>query len=103
MFTVLLRNLIIIPNIVISSNQMKYVSLGLHTNKLSQELHYHSFAVKLDRCVGSYDTVMDLSNKECVPNNIDNLNISLFSIITRINESRTVTKHIKCKCKVKFV
>ena len=52
MFTVLLRNLIIIPNIVISSNQMKYVSLGLHTNKLSQELHYHSFAVKLDRCVG---------------------------------------------------
>ena len=28
MFTVLLRNLIIIPNIVISSNQMKYVSLG---------------------------------------------------------------------------
>ena len=46
---------------------------------------------------------MDLSNRECVPNNIDNLNISLFSMITGINESRTVTKHIKCKCKVKFV
>ena len=39
-----------------------------HPNEHSQELPYYPFAVKLDRCVGSCNTVNDLSNKVCVPN-----------------------------------
>ena len=36
---------------------------GLHSNEYSQELHYYPLAVKLDRCVGSCNTLNDLSNK----------------------------------------
>ena len=50
--------------------------------------------VKLDRCVGSCNTVSDLSNKVCVPNKTEDLNLSIFSMIARINESKILTKHI---------
>ena len=41
--------------------------INLHSNEYSQELHYYPFAVKLDKCVGSCNTLNDLSNKVCVP------------------------------------
>ena len=42
--------------------------INLHSNKYSQEIHYYPFAVKLDRYVGSCNTLNDLSNKVYVPN-----------------------------------
>ena len=33
-----------------------------------QEFQYYPFVVKLDRCVGSSNTINDLSNKVGVPN-----------------------------------
>ena len=53
--------------------------------------------VKLDRCVGSCNTLNDLSNKVCVPNKTEDLNLSVFNMITGINELKTLTKHISCK------
>ena len=44
----------------------------------------------------------DLSNKLCVPNKTENLNIHDFNMITGTNKSRILTKHISCKCKCKF-
>ena len=59
--------------------------INLHPNEYSQEFHYYPFAVKLDRSVGSCNTLNDLSNKVCVPNKTEDLNLSVFNIITRIN------------------
>ena len=42
--------------------------INLHPNEYSQELHCYLFAVKLDRRFGSCNTLNDLSNKLCVPN-----------------------------------
>ena len=73
--------------------------VNLHPNEYSQEFHYYPFAVKLYRCVGSCNTLNDLSNKVCVPNKTEDLNLSIFNLITGINVSTTLTKHISCKCK----
>ena len=59
-----------------------------HSNKYTQELDYHRFAVIFDRCVRSYNTLNDLSNKVCVPRKTEYLNISVFNVITKINESK---------------
>ena len=40
----------------------------------------------------SCNVLSDLSNKVCVPNKIEDLNLSVFNIITGINESKTLTK-----------
>ena len=101
-------------SIVDASNHAKCISLSnqkceiqstfikLHPNEYSQEFHYYPFTVKLDKCVGRCNTLIDLSNKVCVPNKTEGLNLSVFNIITEINESKTLTKHISCKCKSKL-
>ena len=50
----------------------------------------------------SRNTLNDLSSKLCFLNQTEDLNLSLFSIITRINELKTLLKHISCKCKCRF-
>ena len=76
--------------------------INLHPNEYSQEFHYYPLAVKLDRYIGSYNTLNDLSNKVCVANKTEELNLSVFNMITGINEPKTSTKHISCECKCRF-
>ena len=104
----------LLTGLVNGSNHKKCVSLinqkymiqsaliNFHPNEYSQEFHYYPFAVKLERCVGSCNTLNDLSNKVCVPNKTEDLNLSLFNMITGINESKTLTKQISCECKCRF-
>ena len=72
-------------------------TLHLHPNEYSQEFHCYRFAVKLDRCVGSCNTLNHLSNKVCIPNKTGDLNLSVFNIIRRINKSETSTEHVSCE------
>ena len=58
--------------------------------------------VKLDRCVGNCINLNGFSNKVCVPNKKEDLNLSIFNMITEINESKTLAKQISCECKCRF-
>ena len=56
---------------VLFSNQKcmtKPTLINLHRNEYNQESPYYPFTFKLDRCVGSCNTLNDLSNNVCVPN-----------------------------------
>ena len=75
---------------------------NLHRNEYSQYLQYYPFAVKLDRCVRSCNTLNNLSNKVFVPNKTEDLNLSVFNLIMGINESKILRKHISCECECKF-
>ena len=56
----------------------------------------------LHTCNGSFNTFDDPSGRICIPNKTGEVNLNAFNMITRINESRTVRKHISCKFKFKF-
>ena len=72
--------------------------IGLNLDKYTQGLRAYSFIVNLDRCNGSCNTADDPINIICVSNKTEDVNLSVFNMITRINESKTLTKHISCKC-----
>ena len=76
--------------VLLSNHQcmIQLTLINLHPNEYSQEFHYDPFAVKLDRCVGSCNTLNDVFDKVCVPNETQDLNLSMFNIITGINESK---------------
>ena len=76
--------------------------INLHPNEYSQEFHCYPFAVKLDRCVGGCNTLNDSSNRACVSNKTEGLNLNVLNMITGINESKTLTKHVLCVCKCRF-
>ena len=65
--------------------------INLHPNECSQDFHYYSFTVKLDRCVGSCNTINYSSNIVCFPNKTEDVNLSVFNMMTGINESKTLT------------
>ena len=58
--------------------------------------------VRLDRFVGSCNTLNDLSNKVCVQNKTEDLDLSVINMLTKMNGSKTLTKHASCECKCKF-
>ena len=76
--------------------------INLHSNEYSQEFYDYLFSVKLDSCVGSCNTLNNLSNKVCAPNKTEDLNLSVFNMITSINEAKALAKHISCECKHGF-
>ena len=39
---------------------------------------------------------------KCVPNKKEDVNLNVFNMITRINVSKILSKHISCDCKCKF-
>ena len=88
----------ILTNIIVNvSNHTKCLSLSnqkcgipptliiVHPNEYSQELHYNPFAVKLNKYVGSCITLNDLSNKACIANKTEDLNIYVFQVSTGKN------------------
>ena len=44
--------------------------------------------VNLERYKEFFNTFGDLSGRSCVPNRTENVNISVFNMITKINESK---------------
>ena len=103
-----------LANIVNTLGHEKFISLNnqeciakptlinLRPIEYIEGLHYYVFAVNLDRFMRRFNTVNDLSNKVCLPNKTEDLDLSLCNMITRINESKILTRHISCKCKCKF-
>ena len=68
--------------------------INLHPNDCSQKFHYYPFLVKLYRRAGSRNTLNDLSNKVCVPNKTEDLNLNVFNIITGTIKPSTSAKYI---------
>ena len=49
--------------------------------------------------MGGCNILNDLFNRIYVPNKTKVLNLNVFNMITAINDSKALTKHITCECK----
>ena len=74
----------------------------IRMNLILNELHYYPFMVSSNRCNGNCDTLDDPSGRIWIPNKTGDVNLNVFDMITRINKSKTLTKHILYDCKCKF-
>ena len=63
------------------------------------ELIYHSLMISLDKSNGSCNAADSLYTKLCVPSKTKDVNVKVFKIITRINEAKTLLKHISVNYK----
>ena len=51
---------------------------------------------------GSCNNINDLYAKLCVPDVIKNINIKLFNLMSKTNETRHLNWHETCKCKCRL-
>ena len=71
-------------------------------NEYNQGLFYYTFTVNGDRCNGSWNAVDDPYCRICVLTKIKDVNLSVFNVLTRINELKALTRRISYICKCKF-
>ena len=108
MFVILLTSIVSVSNHTkcIPLRNRKFMTqptlINLHVSECSRELHYYPFAVNLDRCAESCNTLDDPSSRVCARNETEDLNVHVFNMITGISVLKTLIKHISCKFKCKF-
>ena len=59
---------------------------------------FYSFSIKINKCSGSCNNINDPYAKIFVPDIIKNLNVKVFNLMSRTNETRFIEWHEKCKC-----
>ena len=73
---------------------MSHVWLGLILVDLNPvALNYYTFIVSLDKCNESCNVVEDLSTKIYFANEKEEVNVTVFNMLTRINESKALGKN----------
>ena len=78
----------------ISLNNEPWITTPILINLNSNELYYYLFVARLNRCSGSCNSFHELSSRRYISNIEDDVNLNVFNMITRKNESKIVTKHV---------
>ena len=63
---------------------------------------FHPFSIKASNCSGSCNNINDPYTKICVPDVGKNLNVKVFNLMSRNNETRHIKWHETCKCKCRL-
>ena len=68
----------------------------------SNESVFYPFSIKTSKCSGSCNNINDPYAKICVPGAVKDLNVKIFNLMSRTNETRRIKWHetYKCKCRL---
>ena len=88
-------------------NPLKYVSMSKEECKLrpeivsidSDEPTFYLYSLQKNKCSGSCNDINGPYAKICIPNAGTNINLKIFHLISRKNETRYIELHETCKCK----
>ena len=64
----------------------------------NNESMFCPFSIKVNKCGGSCNGINDSYAKLCVPDIVKNINVKVFNLMSRINETRNIISHETCKC-----
>ena len=67
-------------------------------NVNSNEPVFYPFSIKTSKCSGSCNNINDPYAKICVPDVVKDLNVKVFNLMSRTNETRHIKWHETCKC-----
>ena len=68
----------------------------------SDEPVFYPFSIKTSKCGGSCNNINDPYAKMCVSDVVKNLNVKVFNLMSRTNETRHIEWHETCKCKCRL-
>ena len=57
---------------------------------------FYPFSIKINKCSGNCNNINDPYAKICVP--VKDLNVRIFNVMSRNNETRHIKLHKTCKC-----
>ena len=63
---------------------------------------FYPFSIKTSKCSGNCNNINDLYAKICLPDVVKDLNVKVFNLMSRTNETRHIKWHETCKCKCRL-
>ena len=63
---------------------------------------FFPFSIETSKCSGSCNNINYLYAEICVPDVVKNLNVKVFNLMSRTNETRHTEWHETCKCECTF-
>ena len=86
----------------ISMNNQAYKVRPETINVNSNEPVFYPFSIKASKCSGSCNNINYPYAKICVPEAVKDLNVKVFNLMSRTNETRHIKLHETCKCKCRL-
>ena len=71
-------------------------------NVNSDESVFYPFSIKASKCSCSCNNINDPYAKMCVPDVGKSLNVKVFNLMSRTNETRHIKRHETCNCKCRL-
>ena len=59
---------------------------------------FYPFGIKINKCSGNYNNINNTYANLCAPDVIKDLNVKVFNLMSRTNETRFIKWHETCKC-----
>ena len=93
---------------LVSANSLSCISMNNQVCKVrpeiinvnSNEPVFYPFSIKTSKCSGSCNNINDPYAKICVPDIVKNLNVKVFNVMSRTNETRHIKWHETCSVNV---
>ena len=63
---------------------------------------FYPFSIKTSKCSSSCNNINDSYAKICVPDVVKDLNVKVFNLMLRTNETRHIKWHETCRCKCRL-
>ena len=62
----------------------------------------YPFSVKTNECSGNCNNINNPYTKICVPDVVKNLQVNVFNLMSRTNETKNITQYETCKCEFRL-
>ena len=82
----------------ISLVNQKYMARPKIIQTNANEPVFYPLSIKVNKSGRDCNTINDPMTKLCVPDIVKDMNIKLFDMLFRINETRKIVWHETCKC-----
>ena len=86
--------------ILMNNQECKTRPQVVHVN--SNNPIFHPFSIKTSKCSGNCNNVNDPDTKICVPDVVKDLNVKVFNLISKTNETKHIKWHKTCKCECRL-
>ena len=92
-------------------NPLECVSLNNQKCKIRSEIinvntndpMFDLYSIKIKKCKGSCNTINHKHAKLCVPDVLKNINVKVFNLMSRTNETRHIEWCKTCKCRCNYM
>ena len=89
-----------------NANSLSCISMNNHDCKTRAHVInvnvFFPFSIETSKCTGSCNNINYPYAKICVPNIIKKLNVKVFNLMSKTNETKLIEWHETCKCECKF-